>query len=141
MKHTNIRLFIVAAVLACGTGSLRVVEHRVAAQTPTAAPIKATLAVVGGFLLDGFGGPGRPNAVVLVGGDKIVAVGEEGRLAIPPGAKIVDANGYTVMLGSSTRMCTLTSSAMPTMRNGIQWSRTSTRKSCDWPRHSFWRMA
>lgn len=68
-------------------------------QATTPAPVKATLAVVGGFLLDGYGGPPKPNAVVLVDGDKIVAVGEEGRLAIPAGAKVVDANGFTVMPG------------------------------------------
>ena len=69
------------------------------AQSPAATAVKATLAVVGGFLIDGYGGPPRPNAVVLVDGDKIVAVGEEGRLAIPAGAKTVDANGFTVMPG------------------------------------------
>jgi imidazolonepropionase-like amidohydrolase len=69
------------------------------AQSSQSAPVKATLAVVGGFLLDGYGGPAKPNAVVLVDGDKILAVGEEGRLAIPAGAKVVDANGFTVMPG------------------------------------------
>jgi imidazolonepropionase-like amidohydrolase len=59
----------------------------------------ATLAIVGGFLIDGFGGPPVRDAVVLVSGDRIVAVGEEGRLAVPPGARVVDANGYTVMPG------------------------------------------
>lgn len=58
-----------------------------------------TLAIVGGFLIDGFGGPPRPDAVILVKGDTIAAVGDEGRLAVPPGARIVDANGFTVMPG------------------------------------------
>jgi imidazolonepropionase-like amidohydrolase len=84
-------------VMALGAGSVGVVHPGAAAQAP--APARATLAVVGGFLLDGYGGPGRRNAVVLIDGDKIVAVGDEGRLAIPPGTKTVDANGYTVMPG------------------------------------------
>ena len=67
------------------------------AQTST--PPEATLAIVAGFLIDGYGGPARPNAVVLVDGDKIVAVGDEGRLAVPEGAKVIDANGLTVMPG------------------------------------------
>ena len=36
----------------------------------------ATLAIVGGFLIDGYGGPPRPNSVVLVEDDTIVAVGD-----------------------------------------------------------------
>jgi imidazolonepropionase-like amidohydrolase len=70
-----------------------------AAQTPPPTAGTATLAIVGGFLIDGFGGPPRPDAVVLVDGDRIVGVGDEGRLAVPPGARRVDANGYTVMPG------------------------------------------
>jgi imidazolonepropionase-like amidohydrolase len=58
-----------------------------------------TLAIVGGFLIDGFGGPPRPDAVVLVQGEEIIAVGNEGDLAVPPGAEVIDANGYTVMPG------------------------------------------
>lgn len=58
-----------------------------------------TVAVVGGFLIDGFGGPPVHDSVVLIEGDRITAVGEEGRLTIPSGARIVDANGYTVMPG------------------------------------------
>jgi imidazolonepropionase-like amidohydrolase len=68
------------------------------AQQPPAAA-KATLAIVGGFLIDGFGGPPVHDSVVLIDGDRITAVGEEGRLAVPPGARVIDADGYTVMPG------------------------------------------
>ena len=67
------------------------------AQKPATGP--TTVAVSGGFLIDGFGGPPVQDAVVLIEGDRIAAVGQEGRLAIPPGARVVDANGYTVMPG------------------------------------------
>ena len=70
-----------------------------AAATQETAPPRATMAVVGGFLIDGFGGPPRPSAVVLVQDDTIVAVGEEGGLPVPAGTKIIDANGFTVMPG------------------------------------------
>lgn len=59
----------------------------------------ATLAIIGGFLIDGFGGPPLADSVVLIKGDQIVAVGEEGRLAVPDGARVIDANGHTVMPG------------------------------------------
>jgi imidazolonepropionase-like amidohydrolase len=61
--------------------------------------IRWTIAIVGGFLLDGFGGPPLPNSVVLVEGDRITAVGVEGLVPIPDGARVVDANGFTVMPG------------------------------------------
>ena len=82
---------ILAALITCHVGS------PVRAQQPAAA--STTLAVVGGFLIDGFGGSPVQDSVVLIEGDRITTVGEEGRLAIPPGARIVDANGYTVMPG------------------------------------------
>jgi len=60
---------------------------------------RPTLAVVGGRVLDGYGGPVIENGVVLVAGARIVAVGREGDLAVPPGVTVVDANGHTVMPG------------------------------------------
>ena len=71
----------------------------VASSTTRAIAQEQTLAVVGGFLIDGFGGPPRPDAVVLVEGNEIVAVGREGELAVPPTARVIDANGFTVMPG------------------------------------------
>jgi imidazolonepropionase-like amidohydrolase len=71
----------------------------VRAQRAAPAPTDGALAIVGGFLIDGFGGPPLPDSVVLTKGDQIVAVGEEGRLTVPPGTRVVDANGFTVMPG------------------------------------------
>lgn len=62
-------------------------------------PPRATLAVVGGVLLDGHEGPPVPNSVVLVDGKRIVAVGTRDTLKVPPGAKVIDASGYYVMPG------------------------------------------
>ncbi|MGH9349697.1 MAG: amidohydrolase family protein [Vicinamibacterales bacterium] len=92
------QVIVLAAAVAVCWAFVGVTTRTTVAQ-PAQPPMKATLAVVGGFLIDGFGGPPKPNAVVLVEGDTIVAVGEEGRLAVPPGAKVVDANGFTVMPG------------------------------------------
>jgi imidazolonepropionase-like amidohydrolase len=58
-----------------------------------------TLVLAGGRLIDGFGGPPLDNAVIVVEGNKITAVGREGLVPIPPGAKVIDTNGYTVMPG------------------------------------------
>ena len=57
------------------------------------------LVLSGGRLIDGFGGPPVDNAVVIIEGNRIKAVGREGALAIPEGARVLDTNGYTVMPG------------------------------------------
>lgn len=60
---------------------------------------RPTLAIVGGRIIDGYGGPVIENGVVLVAGERIVAVGREGEVAVPTGVTTIDANGHTVMPG------------------------------------------
>ncbi len=60
---------------------------------------RVTMAIVGGRIIDGYGGPVIENGVILIAGEKIVAVGREGILAVPQGATVIDANGHTVMPG------------------------------------------
>ena len=50
-----------------------------------------TLALAGGRLVDGYGGPPLDNAVVLVKGSRIDAIGRVGAIAIPSGARVIDA--------------------------------------------------
>lgn len=59
----------------------------------------AALAIVGGMLVDGTGGPPMHDAVVLIRGQRIVAVGTRGTVQIPDNAKIINAGGMTVMPG------------------------------------------
>jgi len=59
----------------------------------------APIAIVGGMLIDGNGGPPVHDAVVLIEGNKITGVGTRGSVAIPNGAKIINANGMSVMPG------------------------------------------
>ena len=59
----------------------------------------AELAIVGGQLIDGYGGLPRQNSVILVRENRIVAVGQVGVLDIPATAKVVDSNGMTVIPG------------------------------------------
>ena len=57
------------------------------------------LALVGGRLLDGYGGSPLEDSVVLISDNKITAVGQVGTLAVPDNAKVVNTNGMTVMPG------------------------------------------
>jgi imidazolonepropionase-like amidohydrolase len=58
-----------------------------------------TLAIVGCTVIDGNGGPPLPDAVVLVKGPRISAVGPRAAVRIPEGATIIDAKGGYVLPG------------------------------------------
>ncbi len=56
-------------------------------------------ALVGGTLIDGFGGTPIQNSVILIQNDRIAAVGQVGTLAIPAGAEIISTEGMSVLPG------------------------------------------
>lgn len=58
-----------------------------------------TTAIVGGRLIDGNEGAPISDAVVLVEGDRITHVGTTANTEIPSGARVIDADGHTVMPG------------------------------------------
>jgi imidazolonepropionase-like amidohydrolase len=62
-----------------------------AQQTPTVTAIRA------GTLIDGTGAAPVKNAVILIQGERITAVGTDVR--VPAGATVIDLSGYTVLPG------------------------------------------
>ena len=60
------------------------------------APLKA---LVGGTLIDGHGGPPLRNSVIVIRGERIEAVGQVGRLAVPAGATVISTEGMSVLPG------------------------------------------
>lgn len=50
-------------------------------------------------LIDGTGGPLRPDMAVVVEGERIAAVGPDAEVATPPGARVVDLTGKYVTPG------------------------------------------
>lgn len=66
------------------------------AQKPEAKP---TLALVGGQVVDGYEGKPIPDGVVLIAGEKIVAVGPRSEVAVPAGTPVIDTRGMTVLPG------------------------------------------
>ncbi|HLE35876.1 MAG TPA: amidohydrolase family protein, partial [Candidatus Acidoferrales bacterium] len=60
---------------------------------------ETVIALVGGRLIDGFGGPPLNNSVVIIRGNRIEAVGRVGELAPPAGARVISTEGHTVLPG------------------------------------------
>lgn len=58
-----------------------------------------SLAIVGGTLIDGMGGDPVRSGVVVIEDGKVVAAGSEKSVAIPAGAKRLDASGRTILPG------------------------------------------
>ena len=104
MRTTKQRWLAAAMVLLAGVllfpaRALSQQQRRYGGGDKDPQPAKATLAIVGGMLIDGHEGPPVPHALILVDGNKIVAVGTKDTLKVPPGTKVVDAGGMTVMPG------------------------------------------
>jgi imidazolonepropionase-like amidohydrolase len=66
---------------------------------PLAAQNSSVKAVVGGTLVDGFGGPPLANSLIVIEGDRITRVGQVGKLAVPAGAEVISTEGMTVLPG------------------------------------------
>ncbi|MGI9259467.1 MAG: amidohydrolase family protein, partial [Gammaproteobacteria bacterium] len=58
-----------------------------------------TIAIVGGTLIDGNGGDPIEDSVVLISGNRILAVGEQGEVDVPSDADTIDAIGKFVLPG------------------------------------------
>ena len=59
----------------------------------------AVKALVGGRLIDGYGGAPLADSVVVIEGETIVAVGRQGEVAIPAGAEVISTEGMDVLPG------------------------------------------
>jgi imidazolonepropionase-like amidohydrolase len=70
-----------------------------AAQSPRTTPVSRIKALVGGTLIDGFGGRPVRNSVILIDGERISAVGVQGTLAIPANAEVISTEGMSVLPG------------------------------------------
>ena len=65
-----------------------------AAQDPT-----STLAIVGGTIIDGNGGPPIVNGTIVIQGNRITAVGPSASVEVPEGASVIDGSGKFVTPG------------------------------------------
>src|SRR3990167_11036615 len=58
-----------------------------------------TLVIEGGTLIDGTGGNPLKDAVIVIEGDRIKAVGTKGKLSYPSNARVLQAAGETILPG------------------------------------------
>lgn len=65
----------------------------------TAQAVPAVTAVVGATLIDGTGGAPLPDAVVVITGKRITAVGPRASVPVPGGARIIDGTGKWLVPG------------------------------------------
>jgi imidazolonepropionase-like amidohydrolase len=95
--------WLVASILLIGTvltAHAALQLGHVDAPSPATKPAGTImLAIVGGRLLDGFGGDPLDDAVVLVAGAKIASVGRVGQLVVPKDVQVIDSSGMTIMPG------------------------------------------
>src|SRR3984893_3857491 len=67
-----------------------------ASAQPAPAP---TLALVGGRIIDGYEGKPIDDGVVLIAGERIVALGRRGEVSVPPGTPTIDTRGMSILPG------------------------------------------
>jgi len=60
---------------------------------------RSVKALVGGTLVDGYGGPPLANSVIVIEGERIRTIGQVGTTAIPTGAQVISTEGMTVLPG------------------------------------------
>lgn len=87
MMRVGARILAGAALAAVATSALH-------AQAPAEAPV---VAIRTGTLIDGTGASPVRNAVIVIRGDRIEAVGPSVR--VPAGARVIDLSRYTVLPG------------------------------------------
>jgi len=71
----------------------------VLAPSPPLEAQEPTLALVGGRILDGFGGPPLEDGVILIAGERVTRVGPASDVGVPDGVRVVDTDGMTVLPG------------------------------------------
>lgn len=81
--------------------SLSMIISACAKPSPTTTPdlSQATLALTNGILIDGTGADPIPDATLVIGGNRILAVGPTSQMTIPSGVQVIDLGGATILPG------------------------------------------
>ena len=122
-QHRGATLVRGARVIGARPGGVLLALAMVVAALVTASAVRAAelRALVGGTLVDGYGGAPIPDSVILIDGERISAIGRVGELAVPEGAEVVSTAGLTVLPGLidlQVRLAQL-GHGDPARRNGV----------------------
>ncbi len=79
--------------------ALAMIVVAVTASSSLASPQSSVKALVGGRIIDGFGGKPIENGVIVVDGERIVDMGTMAEVDIPAGAEIISTEGMSVLPG------------------------------------------
>src|SRR5512138_1857495 len=60
---------------------------------------RPTLALVGGRIIDGYEGRPIDDGVIVIAGERILAVGRRGEVPVPAGTPVIDTRGMSVLPG------------------------------------------
>ncbi len=99
VRALAVSLLLAPAVLAPGLSAASPSTREApppAAPSTDPAPVKV---LVGGRLIDGFGGPPVDHSVIVIRGDRIVAVGRQGEVPVPDDAEVISTAGMSVLPG------------------------------------------
>jgi hypothetical protein len=95
-RRSTVAFLLFAATLASG-GRAGAGDRTDA--TPAPPPRAVSVALVGATVVDGTGGPPLADAVVVVEGERVVAVGPRATTKPPAGATVVDVSGKWIVPG------------------------------------------
>ncbi len=90
------RVYLLAALVAATVGAPALAPSSAIRAAETS---QGVTALVGGTLIDGFGGVPIRNSVILIRGERIEAVGAVGTLDVPAGATVISTEGMSVLPG------------------------------------------
>jgi imidazolonepropionase-like amidohydrolase len=91
MNGASRLIVLLSALVVAGCGGIGTTQF-LAFQAPVVALTHVRV-------IDGSGRPGNDGQTVIIGGDRITAVGDAGAVAIPSGAKVLELRGRTVLPG------------------------------------------
>ena len=89
-------LLIVAVAILAADGALLSLS---ANPGPGGGPQSSVKALVGGRIIDGFGGTPIENGILLIEGERIIAMGPAAEVTVPAGAEIISTEGMSVLPG------------------------------------------
>lgn len=100
MRNFSFFKNVSSGLIACVIAATSVVGADIKEMNPPVDADESSLfALVGGRLIDGWGGAPIEKATVVVKGTRIVAAGSAEAVSIPAGARVIDATGMSVLPG------------------------------------------